>query len=316
LAERVDEVLREGRAPGLHGLVVVEGGQVTLERYGAGEDFKLGDSLGQVTFGAGTLHDVRSVTKSVVSLLYGIALGEKLVAGPEEGLLAQFPEYPDLAGDPQRSRLTIEHALTMTLGLEWDESVPYTSTANSEIAMECAPDRHRFVLERPVVEEPGQQWRYCGGASALIGRIIAKGTGRSLTEFAREALFEPLGIGEFEWVRGEDGVEMAAAGLRLTARDLAAVGTLVLDGGRGIVPRTWIDELSRPRVTIGEGYEYSYQWYVGGTGERRWLAAHGNGGQQIYLVPERGLTVAVTAGEYDGELRSTAAVMEAIRQEG
>ncbi|MEV1239352.1 serine hydrolase domain-containing protein [Nonomuraea sp. NPDC049750] len=311
LADRVDAVLREGKAPNLHGLVVVENGQVILERYGAGQDVKLNEPLGHVTFEPDTLHDVRSVTKSVVSLLYGIALAEKLVAPPEEGLLAQFPEYQDLAADPQRARLTIEHALTMTLGMEWDESVPYTSTANSELAMEYAPDRYRFVLERPIVEEPGQRRVYSGGATALIGRIIAKGTGRSLAEFARSALFEPLGIGAFEWSQGDDGDEMAASGLRLTPRDLAAIGTVVLDGGRGIVPRSWIEELWRPRVKIDDRSYYSYQWYVG-TGERPSIAAHGNGGQVIHVAPERGLVVAVTAGEYNLEQLSAAAVLDAV----
>ncbi|WP_433514017.1 serine hydrolase domain-containing protein [Nonomuraea sp. CA-143628] len=313
LADRVDAVLQAGKAPNLHGLVVVENGQIILERYGAGQDFQLGDSLGHVTFGPDTLHDVRSVSKSVVSLLYGIALADKLVAPPEEGLLAQFPEYPDLADDPQRARLTVEHALTMTLGLEWDESVPYTSTANSEIAMEYAPDRYRFVLERPIVEEPGQRRIYCGGATALIGGLIVKGTGRSLAEFARSALFEPLGIGEFEWSRGDDGAEMAAAGLRLAPRDLAAIGTMLLDGGRGIVPRSWIEELSRPRVKIDDRSHYSYQWYVG-TGEPSSIAAYGNGGQALHVTPERGLVVAITAGEYDHEQLSSAAVLDAVLQ--
>ncbi|WP_219465026.1 serine hydrolase domain-containing protein [Nonomuraea rhizosphaerae] len=309
-AERVDGVVRDGRAPGLHGLVVVEHGATVVERYGEGEDHCLGDPLGHVVFGPETLHDIRSITKSVVSLLYGIALADKQVPEPQESLLAQFPEYPDLAEDPRRTRLTVEHALTMTLGLEWDESAPYTSVANSEIAMEHAPDRHRFVLERPIVEEPGQLWRYCGGASALLGRIITNGTGGSLAEFAGRRLFGPLGIEAFEWTRGADGVELAAAGLRLTPRALAAIGGLVLDGGRGIVPRSWIDELSRPRVRIGDDREYSYQWYVGDGG--KWLAAHGNGGQVIHVVPGRELVIAATAGDYDSDRGSTAAVLEAI----
>ncbi|MFD2356796.1 serine hydrolase domain-containing protein [Nonomuraea ferruginea] len=177
---------------------------------------------------AGTPHDVRSITKSVVALLYGIALESGLVPDPGERLLDQFPAHRDLAD----AALTVEHALTMTLGLEWDESVPYTSAANSEIAMEEAPDRYRYVLERPIVEEPGTRWSYCGGATALLGGIIARGAGRPLDEYARQVLFEPLGIGAFEWTKGADGVPLAAAGLRLTPRDLAAIGVMVLRGGR------------------------------------------------------------------------------------
>ncbi|MFC4015802.1 serine hydrolase domain-containing protein [Nonomuraea purpurea] len=308
MAERVDEVLRAGAAPGFHGLVVMRGGEVELERYGAGVDSRVGQSLGHVTFDRDTLHDLRSVSKSVVGLLYGIALGDGLVPEVGAGLMAQFPEYPDLAGDSARAGITIEHALTMTLGLDWNEDAPYTSAANSEIAMELAPDRHRFVLERPVVEEPGRRRVYCGGATALLGGIIARGTGRPLEEYAADALFRPLGIGTFEWSKGDDGLAMAAAGVRLRPLDLAAIGRLVLDGGRDIVPASWLDEMTRPRVAVGDGLDYGYHWYVGGG----MLQAMGNGGQQLVVVPGEQLVVAVTAGEYDRPATSTAAVFDAI----
>lgn len=125
------------------------------------------------------LHDVRSVSKSVVGLLYGIALAGGKVP-PEAKLYEHFPEYPDLAAQPGRDRLTIHHALSMTLGLEWDElTLSYDDPRNSDMLMEAAPDRVRFVLERPIVSEPGVKWTYCGGATALLGRLIAKGTGET-----------------------------------------------------------------------------------------------------------------------------------------
>ncbi len=310
MADRVDAVLRAGEAPNLHALVVLQQGRVVLERYGEGVDHRLGTSLGRVRFDAGTLHDVRSISKSVVALLYGIALKDGLVPEPGEELVRQFPEYPDLLAEPARARLTIEHALTMTLGLAWDESVPYTSVANSELAMEAAPDRYRYVLERPIVEEPGRRWSYCGGATALLGGLIARGTGRPLAEFARAALFEPLGIGAFEWTAGEDGVAMAAAGLRLRPRDLAAIGTLLLDGGRDIVPTAWLDEMLRPRVPIADDRWYGYQWYLETDGT---YAAHGNGGQRLAVLPSRDMVVAMTAGDYDDFTRSsTTAVFDAL----
>jgi len=312
VAQRVDTLLSAGKAPNLHGLVVLQHGQMVLERYGAGEDHQLSRSLGHVTFDAATLHDVRSVTKSVVALLYGIALRDGLVPEPEEGLVRQFPEYPDLVADPARAHLTIEHALTMTLGLDWDESAPYTSAANSEIAMEQAPDRYRYVLERPVVEEAGKRWSYCGGAAALLGGIISKGTGRGLDEFARAVLFEPLGIGETEWTTGRDGVPLAAAGLRLRPRDLAAIGSMMLAGGQDVVPADWLDRALRPYVPIGENFGYGYQWYID-TGEVLKVGAHGNGGQRIYVIPGEQMVVAVTAGDYNDPAQpSTTAVFGAL----
>ncbi|MEV4168083.1 serine hydrolase [Nonomuraea sp. NPDC049709] len=311
MSERVDEVLRAGKAPNLHGLVVMRGGEVVIERYGAGADYHLGDALGEVVFDRDTLHDLRSVSKSVVALVYGIALREGLVPAPGESLVRQFPEYPDLVADPGRAHLTVEHALTMTLGLEWREDLPYTDPANGEIAMELAPDRHRYVLERPVVEEAGKRWNYSGGASALIGEIITRGAGRPLDEYAADRLFRPLGISAYAWSRGDDGATRAASGLRLRPVDLAAIGQLVLDGGRDIVPGDWLREVLRPRVVIDDGFEYGYQWYLG-TGERRWAEAIGNGGQRLLVAPEEGLVVAVTAGEYDSGQVSAQAVLDAV----
>lgn len=309
LEMRLDELAAAGSIPGLHGLVVMRHGQVMAERYGSGEDFKWNEPLGHVRFGPHALHDIRSATKSVTSLLYGIALDDGRVPEPKAPLLQQFPEYSDLAGDPLRARLTVEHALTMTLGLEWHEDVPYTSAANSEIAMEMAPDRYRFVLSQPVAEEPGQRWHYCGGATALIGRLLDQGTGEPLPEFARRRLFEPLGISAFEWMTGQDGVASPASGLRLAAPDLARIGQLVLDhgrwDGRQIVPSGWLETALRRHLRIDGDFGYGYQWYAGtspaldGTDPVRWSAAFGNGGQHLYVLPDLDAVVAITAGNYD-----------------
>ena len=138
---------------------------------------------------AGSLHDLRSVTKSVASLVYGIALAEGLVPALDENLLAQFPQYVDLAKDPQRRKMTVRHALSMKMGTEWNEDLPYTDPRNSEIAMERADDRYRFVLDRPMVNEPGDRWTYNGGATALIGHLISKGTGIPVEQYAAKKLF-------------------------------------------------------------------------------------------------------------------------------
>jgi CubicO group peptidase (beta-lactamase class C family) len=318
LRDRLDRTLESGQAQGLHAVVVIRDGRTVLEHYGTGEDYSWITPLGQVGFGPGTLHDLRSVTKSVTSLLYGIALGRGLVPGPAEPLLRHFPRYPDLAADPRRARLTVEHALTMSLGLEWREDPPYNSLDNAEIAMEFAPDRYRFVLERPVVGEPGVQWTYCGGATALLGALIAEGVGRPLPEFAREALFEPLGIDRFEWMAGPDGVASPASGLRLAPRDLARIGELVLargeEDGREIVPAAWIAAMLEPRLSTAWGGRYGYQWYVEESGGRPWVAAMGNGGQRLVVVPDLHLVAAITAGNYDDpeQWRLPAALLEQV----
>ncbi|GIH02222.1 6-aminohexanoate-dimer hydrolase [Rhizocola hellebori] len=302
--ERLAELRQAGQIDGLHAVAVVRDGQILLEHYGAGRDFSWGKPLGVVEFGPETLHDIRSVTKSVTALVYGIAMHDGLVPSPDEPLLRHFPQYPKLAADPARARLTVEHALTMSLGLQWREDLPYNSVANDEIAMEFARDRYRYILSRPIAEPPGTRWNYCGGATALLGRLIAEGTGRPLPQYAQVTLFDPLGIGDFEWMAGADKVASAASGLRLAPRDLARIGNLVLaegvwDGHR-IVTADWIRTMLEPRLQTEWGGQYGYQWYLESVAGHRLLAGMGNGGQRLFVLPGLNLAVAITAGNYDG----------------
>jgi CubicO group peptidase (beta-lactamase class C family) len=300
---------RSGLLSGLHAVVVQRNGIILFERYFAGEDQAWGRPLGHVTFNGSTLHDLRSVTKSITSLIYAIALGQGKVPAPDARLLDSFPEYPDLAGDPQRAAWTVAHALNMTLGTEWNEDLPYSNPANSEIMMERASDRYRFILDRPIANKPGERWTYNGGCSALLGRLIAKGTGQSLENFANEALFRPLGIASLEWSKGSDGVPSAASGLRLTARDLLRIGQLMLSkgswGGRQVVPASWVEACMTPAVSIAEGRRYSRQWYLSeqavpaAKGALPMISANGNGGQRVFILPLLDLVVATLAGNYN-----------------
>jgi CubicO group peptidase (beta-lactamase class C family) len=308
-SEKLDLGYRSGLLSGLHAVVVQRNGTILFERYFAGEDEAWGRSLGNVTFDGSTLHDLRSVTKSVTSLIYAIALGQGKVPAPDARLLDSFPEYPDLANDPQRTAWTVEHILNMTLGTEWNEDLPYSNPANSEIMMERASDRYRFILDRPIVHKPGERWTYNGGCSALLGHLIAKGTGQSLENYATEALFRPLGIASFEWNKGSDGVPSAASGLRLSARDVLRIGQLMLTkgnrGGRQIIPAAWIEACMTPAASIGEGRRYSRQWYLSEQAvpaaerEVQMISANGNGGQRLFILPSLDLVVATLAGKYN-----------------
>jgi CubicO group peptidase (beta-lactamase class C family) len=310
LSEKIDFGVRSGLVPNLHSIVVARNGKIAVERYYRGEDNHWGLPLGEVEHGPDTLHDIRSVTKSIVSLLYGIALESGLVPAPDAPLVAQLPRYSDLSADPRRTKLTVEHALTMTLGTEWNEEIPYSDPANSEIQMEQAPDRLRFVLDRPFAQEPGEKWVYNGGATALIGALIEQGTGKTLLEFAEETLFGPLGIARHEWVAGADGVQSAASGLRLTARGLARIGQLVLDkghaGGRQIVSAAWLEQSTTAKIPMGDGWDYGYQWWLGTAPVRAldwrevpWIAGFGNGGQRLFIMPSTGIVMAALFGNYN-----------------
>ncbi len=311
---RFDDLAKSGKLSGVHGVVALRGGRIVFERYIDGNDMKWGQSLENVKFGPETLHDIRSVTKSIIGLLYGVALAKGRVPALDKPIVAQFPEYADLGCDPERQRITIRHALTMTLAMEWNENAPYTDPANSEIAMERAPDPYRFVLDRPILAKPGRGWIYSGGAVALLGKLIERGTGQNLPAFAKEVLFDPLGINATEWIRGQDGEPSAASGLRLSPRSLARIGQMILqDGqwqGHSVIPKTWLDESFQPAAIVDIGWpgmHYGYLWYLGeeavtdktGTYGERFVAAFGNGGQRLFVFPGFDFVLAITTGNYN-----------------
>jgi CubicO group peptidase (beta-lactamase class C family) len=177
--------------------------------------------------------------------------------------------------------------------------------------MERAADPYRYVLEQPIVAAAGERWIYCGGATALIGKILENGTKQTLHDYARAVLFDPLGLGPTEWRTGRTGERNFASGLGMRPRDLARVGQLLLNGGRAgerqTVPADWLEDSFKPQVTIRDRREYGYQWYLGEMGfntvdgprVERWIAAFGNGGQRLYLFPRLDLLVVITAGNYN-----------------
>lgn len=305
LGMRLDEAVKTGKLENLHAVVVVQGDNVVLERYYEGPDQFWGMPIGSVTFGPGVKHDLRSASKSVVGLLYGIALNDGKAPGLDSVLIDQFPDLRDLASDAKRRSMKVRHALTMTMGMEWPEDkVSYADSRNAEIAMYLATNQFRYVFDHPMIAEPGTQWIYCGGATAILGHLIAQGTKVPLFEYARRRLFEPLGIVEVQWVGGIDGEVAAASGLRMCPRDFAKLGQLVLNRGRWgnkqVVPQSWLDDAITPRVRVDQETEYGYQWYIAnGSGEDRAIAARGNGGQYLTVIPSLNLVVAIMAGGYN-----------------
>jgi CubicO group peptidase (beta-lactamase class C family) len=326
IEQRLAEAKTAGRVFGLHALLVSQGGRTVFEHYEANEDERLGRPLGVVNYGPTMMHDLRSVSKSVVSLLYGIALAEGKVPPPEAKLYAQFPEYPELAGAPGRDQLTVAHVLSMTMGTRWDEfTVPYGGSGNSETDMEAAPDRYRYALAQPIIESPGSHWIYNGGATALVGRLLAKSTGEKLHPYARRVLFDPMEFGPTEWTVGRDGDERAASGLRLLPRDLLKVGQLVLAGGlwkgRQVVPADWLKRATTQVVAIEGRGGYGYQWYTGDVPigspahAEQWIGGIGWGGQRLFIVPKLDLAVAINCGNYSRPVMQQGQVGTAIIRE-
>jgi CubicO group peptidase (beta-lactamase class C family) len=291
--------------PGLHALLIIRNGRLAYEQYFPGKDERWGEKLSDVTHGPALLHDLRSVTKSIVGLLYGQALHDGLVPPTVARLAEALPGYGDLMADPLKRRITIGHVLSMRMGLDWFEDTDYENPRNGEYQMEKAADRYRYVLGLPMAVRPGAKWVYCGGATALLGHLIEQATGMRLEDYARERLFKPLGIVNFEWIQGSDGHAAASSGLRLTARDLARVGQMVLDHGfwhsRRIVPSSWIVTSMKPRAYADSGLRYGYQWWLGQlvSTAKPWFAAYGNGGQRLIIIPSLNMVVVILAGNYN-----------------
>lgn len=322
-ARRLAQAEQSGSVRGLHALLVSQGGSLVFEHYGRGEDEQSGRGpIGDIVFGPDVPHDLRSVSKGVVGLAYGIALAAGKVPPPEAKLYEQFPEHADLTRQPGRNQLTMHHVLSMTLGLDWDElTIPYGDPRNAETAMEAAPDRLRFILERPIMSAPGLAWSYCGGATALLGRLIAKGTGEPLLAYCRRVLFDPMGFGPAGWSQGRDGEYRAASGLRLLPRDLLKIGELVRAGGvwngNQIVPSDWLKRAISPIVPI-DGRRYGYHWYLGAssaTGSPRWepwIGGIGWGCQRLYVFAALDLVVAQYCGNYNRPFAEQRRINDAI----
>jgi len=293
----------------VHAVLVARGGKLVFERYFRGSDEIPGRIYGRrvenVTFDADTLHDMKSVSKSVASLVLGIAIDRGLVGSINDPILDFFPELSDLRS-PEKERIQLLHALTMSMGLKWVEATPATGDYNNDEArMHMARDPCRYVLGLAATAPAGQEFFYNTGALTLVSAIIHRATGRPLDEFARATLFQPLGITGVEWnrIRGDTD---AGGGLRLRPRDMAKIGQLVLAGGRWndrqIVSKGWIEASTTRKIGATDGLSYGYLWWLGRSllngREVHWAGALGRGGQSIRIVPELDLVVVVTAGYY------------------
>jgi CubicO group peptidase (beta-lactamase class C family) len=221
------------QAPLTHAVLVEQHGRLLAEAYFTAEDKPSGDWIARsVAFDAGTLHDMRSISKSVVALLVGIAHGQGKL-DTERPVMDWFPEHAALA-TPKRQAMRLQHLLTMTTGLEWNETaVSYANLNNSETRMGLSLDPVAYELSREIVAEPGRRFEYSGGATLLLAEILERATGRPIDAYAREVLFLPLGIENFAWRHHILwGKPLPFSGLRLTPCSMIVVGRLVFGQGR------------------------------------------------------------------------------------
>jgi CubicO group peptidase (beta-lactamase class C family) len=305
--------------PQVRSVLVVRHGYLVYERYWQGVD-------------AGDGHDVRSVTKSFVSALIGIALRDQQLQGPDQTVGELLADHLPAKADPRLGQVTLEQLLTMTSGLAGDDSSLGGDDRITDRLLESR-DWVRHILSQRLASKPGAEWAYSNASSHLLSAIVADATGRSTLAFARAKLFTPLGIttdnaleptirrwppppAELEafgeaavaWPTDPQGHHLGWAGLRLPARDLAKLGYLYLNGGRWdgtqVVPADYVAASTQPQSDPSRGPgDYGYQWWVTNETGHDSFRAMGYGGQLIQVIPALDLVAVITSdpdqGRYD-----------------
>jgi CubicO group peptidase (beta-lactamase class C family) len=292
----LDLVARVGRNEygAVSSLLLVRHGQLIVEEY--------------FGWSASRAHTVQSVTKSVTSLLAGMAVDRGRLSVADRAI-DFFPGYQPIANLDERKRaIMVGDLLTMRTGLDWSEGV-YAGSPLQQLN-DCRCDWLRFILDWPMRDAPGTRWEYVSGGVILLGGIVGVASGERIDLFAADQLFGPLGIESAWWYSGlPNGLPHSGGGLNLRPRDMAKLGQLVLDAGRWrgsqIVSESWIRESTQVRLANVRTFgpytaDYGYLWW---TLPRGIITASGAQGQWIFVVPAMNLVVVVT-GESDANFLS------------
>jgi CubicO group peptidase (beta-lactamase class C family) len=268
----------------LHSLLIIRNGSIVSETYFP-------------SYTAQTPHELYSVTKSVMATLVGIAIDRRAIDGINHPVLDFFRSYSFEHPDTRKDAMTLEDLLTMRSGLDWQEQ-----DATFQ-AMYQSRDWVQFMLDTPMHEQPGQQFRYCSGCSHLLSAIIQQRSGVNTRDFAQQTLFDPLGVNSVSWEQDRQRIPIGGWGLQLTPRDMAKLGYLYLHNGtwdgQQLVSAAWIKAAIQNHTETDSqlGLGYGYQWWIDpGLGA---YAALGRYGQTIFVVPHLQLVI-VTTAEIDG----------------
>jgi len=245
-------------------------------------------------------HMILSVTKSVTSALVGMAIERGFIDGVEQPVLSFFPDRQIDHRDARKEAMTLEHLLTMTSGLDCEQDEYVVGE------MQRSGDWVQYVLDLPMVAEPGESFAYCTVNSFLLSAIFQQATGTSAKAFAEEHLFASLGIRGTVWPSSPGGVSRGGVGLGMVPRDMAKIGQLYLqrgmwEGGQ-VVPAVWVEASAWEHIAESRHGGYGYQWWVqkpdffarlGLTRFTPVFDARGYGGQFIFVVPSHNMVVVV-----------------------
>ena len=282
------DLLEYVRAKGLplHNLLVIRRGQLILDA-----------SL--YPYSPDGPHDVASVTKSITSLLVGIAIDKGLVESVRQPVVSLLPAAVRGTPDVQRQAMTVEHLLTMTSGLDCG----FEPGERELAAMRRTDDWPAFALALPMRAAPGTQYAYCSCNNHLLSAILSARTGGSALAFARTHLFDPLGITTASWPADYHGRTHGWGDLHLFPHDLAKIGELYRNGGvwkgRRILSESWVRQSTQPHVRVRDGVGYGYSWWINTAREPAIYEAVGRGGQRVAVVPDKELVIVFNGGGVD-----------------
>ena len=298
LAEAIE---RAAALPRLRTLLVARHGEIVVERRFRGPELA-------------APANVKSVSKSVISALVGIALEEGALRDVDQPIAPFFPRYLGGDADPLKRRITIGNLLSMQSGLERTSGGNYGAWVSS-------PNWVRYALARPMVEEPGGPMLYSTGNTHLLSAILTEATEVSTLAYARGRLFEPMGIPLRPWPTDPQGIYFGGNDMRLTPREMLRFGELYRNGGRyngkQIVPAEWIRESWTPRTrSRWSGQQYGYGWFIRESQGHPVYFAWGYGGQFIFVIPELELTVVTTSNPNAARDRDHTGAIHRLLDEG
>ncbi|MFH1068118.1 MAG: serine hydrolase [Candidatus Glassbacteria bacterium] len=270
---------RAGEIEDISSLLVIRNGSIVSEKYYQGTD-------------QSTAFNVKSVSKSVLSALTGIAVREQYIPALDRKVLDYFPEYRDAALGAGKNEINIRHLLTMTTGLEWIENGPVVQ------AWFASEDWVRFIFSLPMANKPGEVFNYTTAGSHLLSALLTRATKMSTLDFADKYLLRPAGIRIDRWDRDPQGYYFGGAEMYLTARNLGKFGLLYLNGGfaggRQVVPADWIKVSTSAQITLNGNppdQGYGYMWWTRKAGGVDIFYASGAEGQFLFCIPELSLVV-------------------------